>query len=347
MLFRSRKPVVRVATVKPEGRRLWRLLSLPLVAKQSKMMSGGQAVIEGVMMRSPSYWSLAVRRPNGEVAEVWHPVDSLMKRHLIFRLPVIRGVMALGESLAIGFRALAISTEYAAEGEEEGEGVELGRWAIVLMFVFSIAFTLALFKVGPAATTRLVFPHLSNSVFVLVEGALRVTVLIAYMALVGLLPDIRRLWSYHGAEHKVINAYEAKEELTPENVEPYSVIHPRCGTAFLLWVMVIAILVYWTLGLIVGHLTLLWLIVSRIVMLFPIAGIAYELIRFAGKHRSNRILKTLLAPGLWLQRLTTREPDRDQLEVAIAAFKRVYELETARASEPSIGATARPIDVIA
>ena len=347
MLFRSRKPVVRVATVKPEGRRLWRLLSLPLVAKQSKMMYGGQAVIEGVMMRSPSYWSLAVRRPNGEVAEVWHPVDSLMKRHLIFRLPVIRGVMALGESLAIGFRALAISTEYAAEGEEEGEGVELGRWAIVLMFVFSIAFTLALFKVGPAATTRLVFPHLSNSVFVLVEGALRVTVLIAYMALVGLLPDIRRLWSYHGAEHKVINAYEAKEELTPENVEPYSVIHPRCGTAFLLWVMVIAILVYWTLGLIVGHLTLLWLIVSRIVMLFPIAGIAYDLIRFAGKHRSNRILKTLLAPGLWLQRLTTREPDRDQLEVAIAAFKRVYELETARASEPSIGATARPIDVIA
>ena len=347
MLFRSRKPVVRVATVKPEGRRLWRLLSLPLVAKQSKMMYGGQAVIEGVMMRSPSYWSVAVRRPNGEVAEVWHPIDSIMKRHLVFRLPVIRGVVALGESLAIGFRALAISTEYAAEGEEGEESIELGRWAIALMFIFAIGFALALFKVGPATLTRLALPHLSNGAFVLVEGAIRVTVLIAYMALVGLLPDIRRLWAYHGAEHKVINAFEAEEDLTPEKVEPYSVIHPRCGTAFMLWVMVIAILVYWILGLIFGHLSLIWLIVSRIVMLFPIAGIAYELIRFAGKHRSSRVLATLLAPGLWLQRLTTREPDRAQLEVSIAAFSRVYELEAARAPEPALSAAARPIDVIA
>jgi uncharacterized protein YqhQ len=343
----SHKPGARVASPKLKRKRLSRALSLPLLAKQSKTMYGGQAVIEGVMMRSPSYWSLAVRKPSGEVAEVWHPVDSLMKRHLIFRLPVIRGIMALGESLAIGFRALAISTEFAAEGEEGEEGVELGRWAIALMFVFAIGFALALFKVGPAAVTRLALPHLSNNVFVLVEGAIRVSVLVAYMALVGLLPDIRRLWAYHGAEHKVINAYEAKEELTPENVAPYSVIHPRCGTAFMLWVMVIAIFVYWTLGLIVGHLSLLWLIVSRIVMLFPIAGIAYELIRFAGKHRSSRILRALLAPGLWLQRLTTREPDRDQIEVSIAAFKRVYELETARASEPAFVSAARPIDVIA
>jgi len=346
MLFRSREPGVRAATVRPQRKRISRLLSLPLLAKQSTMY-GGQAVIEGVMMRSPSYWSVAVRKPSGEVAEVWRPVDSLMKRHRVFRLPVIRGVMALGESLAIGFRALAISTEYAAEGEEGEESVELGRWAIALMFIFAIGFALAMFKVGPAAATRLVLPDLSNNVFVLVEGALRVTVLIAYMALVSLLPDIRRLWAYHGAEHKVINAYEAKEDLTPENVEPYSVIHPRCGTAFMLWVMVIAIFVYWTLGVIFGQLSLPWLIVSRIVMLFPIAGIAYELIRFAGKHRSSRVLAALLAPGLWLQRLTTREPDRDQLEVSIAAFTRVYELETARASEPAISAMAQPIDVIA
>ncbi|MGA9761864.1 MAG: DUF1385 domain-containing protein [Gaiellaceae bacterium] len=343
----SRKPGVRAETMRHKGKRLRRLFLLSMLAKQSKTMYGGQAVIEGVMMRSPGYWSVAVRKPNGEVAEVWHPVDSLMKRHLIFRLPVIRGVMALGESLAIGFRALAISTEYAAEGEEGEEGIELGRWAIALMFIFAIGFALALFKVGPAATTRLLLPNLSNDAFVLIEGAIRVSVLVAYMALVGLLPDIRRLWAYHGAEHKVINAFEAKEELTPEKVEPYSIIHPRCGTAFMLWVMVIAIFVYWALGLLVGHLSLLWLIVSRIVMLFPIAGIAYELIRFAGKHRSSRILKTLLAPGLWLQRLTTREPDRDQLEVSIAAFTRVYELETARASEPAIGVVAQPIDVIA
>ncbi len=310
-------------------------------------MYGGQAVIEGVMMRSPNFWSVAVRKPNGEVAEVWRPIDSLMKRHVIFRLPVIRGVMALGESLAIGFRALAISTEYAAEDEEGEEKVELGRWAIALMFLFAIAFTIGVFKVGPAAVTRLVLPDLSNNVFVLVEGALRVTVLIAYMVLVSLLPDIRRLWAYHGAEHKVINAFEAEEELTPEKVKPHSVIHPRCGTAFLLWVMVIAIFVYWALGVAFGRLDWYWLIVSRIVMLFPIAGIAYELIRFAGRHRSSRILKALLAPGLWLQRLTTREPARDQLEVSIAAFKRVYELEAVRASEPENAATARPIDVVA
>jgi uncharacterized protein YqhQ len=288
-------------------------------------MYGGQAVIEGVMMRSPSYWSVAVRRPNGELAEVWHPIDSLMKKHWIFRLPVIRGIMALGESLAIGFRALAISTEYAGEGETEEESVEI----------------------GPAAVTRLALPHASNGVFVLAEGFLRVAVLIGYMALVSLMPDIRRLWAYHGAEHKVINAFEANEELTPEKVEPYSVIHPRCGTAFMLWVMVIAIFVYWLLGVAVGHLSLPWLIVSRIVMLFPIAGLAYELIRFAGKHRSNRILKVLLAPGLWLQRLTTREPERDQLEVSIAAFTRVYELEAARAAEPKTAATARVVDVVA
>ncbi len=343
----STSPGARVATTKPAKMRFMRFLHLPLAAKAAVPMYGGQAVIEGVMMRSPSFWSVAVRKPNGELAEVWKPIDSLMKRHLIFRLPVIRGVMALGESLAIGFRALAISTEYAAEGEEGEEGVELGRWAIALMFVFAITFAIGMFKVGPAAITRLVLPDLSNDVFVLVEGLLRVSVLIAYMALVSLLPDIRRLWAYHGAEHKVINAFEANEDLTPEKVKPYSVIHPRCGTAFMLWVMVIAILVYWVLGLVFGHLSLLWLVVSRIVMLFPIAGIAYELIRFAGKHRSSRILKALLAPGLWLQRLTTREPELDQLEVSIAAFTRVYELEAARASEPEAAASACAIDVVA
>jgi uncharacterized protein YqhQ len=347
MFFRSRKPGVNVATVRSGRKLLRRLLGLPLVVTAATPMYGGQAVIEGVMMRSPSFWSVAVRKPNGELAEVSRPVDSLMKRHLLFRLPVIRGVMALGESLAIGFRALAISTEYAAEGGEEEESIEIGRWAITLMFVFAIVFALGLFKVGPAAVTRLAFPNLSNNVFVLVEGALRVTVLIAYMALVSLLPDIRRLWAYHGAEHKVINAFEANAELTPEKVKPYSVIHPRCGTAFLLWVMVIAILVYWVIGLIFGHLSMLWLIVSRIVMLFPIAGLAYELIRFAGKHRSNWILRVLLAPGLWLQRLTTREPELDQIEVSLAAFKRVYELETARAAEPQTAAMARAIDVVA
>jgi uncharacterized protein YqhQ len=314
---------------------------LILGAKKGTSMYGGQAVIEGVMMRSPSYWAVAVRKPNGELVDVWQPVSSPMKRHWFFRLPVVRGVMALGESLGIGFRALAISTRFAAEGEDGEEGIELGRWTIVSMFVFAIAFAVALFKVSPAVITRLL--PVGGNWFVIVEGAIRVTILVLYLAIVSLLPDLRRVFAYHGAEHRVINAYEAKEELTPEKVMPYSVIHPRCGTAFLLWVMVIAIFVF----AFFGRPNWYWLIATRILLLPLIAGIAYELIRFAGKHRSSRVLAALLAPGLWLQRLTTREPSLDQVEVSIAAFKRVYELETAQEAELESAPSARPIDVMA
>jgi len=308
-------------------------------------MYGGQAVIEGVMMRSPSYWSVAVRRPNGEMAEVWRPIESVMKRRWYLRLPLLRGVIALGESLAIGFRALAISTRYAAEEDADGgEGVELSRWAIASMFTFAIVFALGLFKVGPGVLARLL--PVDGGWFVIVEGVIRVIVLVLYLALISLLPDLRRVFAYHGAEHKVINAYEANEELTPKKVARFSVIHPRCGTAFLLWVMVIAIFVY----AFFGRPSWYWLIASRILFLPLIAGLAYELIRFAGKHRENRVLAALLAPGLWLQRLTTREPSLDQIEIAIAAFTRVYELEgeaEAEAESTAETVAARRIDVMA
>jgi uncharacterized protein YqhQ len=343
MLVRSRKPSVSVATARVERTRRWRFLCLPLRA-QGTPMYGGQAVMEGVMMRSPSFWAVAVRKPNGELTDVWQPIRSPMKRHWFFRLPVIRGVMALGESLGIGFRALAISARFAAEGDDDEEGFELGGWAIAGMFVFAIAFAVGLFKVGPALITSLI--PVKGVMFVLIEGAIRVSVLVLYMLLVSLLPDLRRVFAYHGAEHRVINAFEAKEELTPEKVMPYSVIHPRCGTAFLLWVMVLGIFVYAFVYYFFGNLDRYWLVATRILMLIPIAGIAYELIRFAGKHRRSRVLAALLAPGLWLQRLTTREPSLDQVEVAIAAFERVYELETAQAAEPEVAA-GRPIDVMA
>ena len=304
-------------------------------------MYGGQAVMEGVMMRSPSFWAVAVRKPNGELTDVWQPIRSPMKRHWFFRLPVIRGVMALGESLGIGFRALAISTRFAIEGADDEEGFELSRWAIVSMFVFAIAFAVGLFKISPAVITRLL--PVGGEWFVLVEGAIRVTILVFYLLLVSLLPDLRRVFAYHGAEHRVINAFEAKEELTPKKVMPYSVIHPRCGTAFLLWVMVIAIFVF----AFFGRPNWYWLIATRILLLPVIAGLAYELIRFAGKHRRSRVLAALLAPGLWLQRLTTREPSLDQVEVAIAAFKRVYELEAEHLAELEASPAARPIDVMA
>jgi uncharacterized protein YqhQ len=285
---------------------------------------GGQAVLEGVMMRGPSNWALAVRKPDGEIAEVNQQIHSVMARHWFFRLPVVRGVIALGESLAIGFRALAISASYAAQEEgDDGEvQTELSRGAIIFAFAIAIGFALMLFKVTPALITSWL-PIDTTGWFVIVEGLIRVGLFIAYLLVISLLPDLRRVFQYHGAEHKVINAYEAGEELEPERVQKFSLIHPRCGTAFLLWVMVIAIFVFAFLG----RPPLPWLIASRILLLPLIAGLAYELIRFAGKHTGNRALMTLLAPGLWLQRLTTREPSLDQLEVSISALKEVLQLE--------------------
>jgi uncharacterized protein YqhQ len=287
---------------------------------------GGQAVLEGVMMRSPAHWALAVRKPNGEIAEHTTSISSPMARHRVFRLPVIRGVVALGESLAIGFRALAISANYAAQDadadEKEEVETQLSRGAIFFAFAIAIGFAIALFKVTPALITTWL-PIETDGVFVVVEGVIRVTIFILYILVISLLPDLRRVFQYHGAEHKAINALEAGEELTPENVQRFSLIHPRCGTAFLLWVMVIAIFVF----AFIGQPSWPWLIASRILLLPVIAGLAYEVIRFAGKHTDNRLLMGMLAPGLWLQRLTTREPSLDQLEVSIRALREVLRLE--------------------
>jgi uncharacterized protein YqhQ len=302
---------------------------------------GGQAVLEGVMMRGPSNWAVAVRKPDGDIAQVNQAISSPMARHRVFRLPVIRGVVALGESLAIGFRALAISANYQAQAEakegEEAEEVatELTRAQLFFAFAIAIGFAILLFKVGPALLTNWI--GIEAGWFVIVEGLIRVTVFILYLLLISLFPDLRRVFQYHAAEHKAINAYEAGEELEPQTVQRYSQIHPRCGTAFLLWVMVIAIFVFAFFGRPVWY----WLIATRILLLPVIAGIAYELIRFAGKHQDNRFLMTLLAPGLWLQRLTTREPSLDQLEVSIRALKEVLKLEDR--AEPE----ARKVEVMA
>src|ERR671914_1683615 len=299
---------------------------------------GGQAVLEGVMMRGPGHWALAVRKPDGEIAEVQRPIKSLMARHWFWRLPVVRGVVALGESLAIGFRALAISANYAAQEEsEDGEvSTELTRGQLLFAFGIAIGFALLLFKVTPALLTSWL-PIDDTGAFVVVEGVIRVLIFLLYLVLISFLPDLRRVFQYHAAEHKAINALEAGEELTPERVQKFSLIHPRCGTAFLLWVMVIGIFVF----AFVGQPAWYWLITSRILLLPVIAGIAYELIRFAGKHQSNIFLMTLLAPGLWLQRLTTREPTLDQIEVSIRALQEVLRREGV------LDATERKVEVMA
>jgi uncharacterized protein YqhQ len=300
---------------------------------------GGQAVLEGVMMRGPSNWAVAVRKPDGDIAEVHQSIKSPMARHRIFRLPVIRGVIALGESLAIGFRALAISANYQAQAEgKDGEEVqtELTRAQLIFAFAIAIGFAILLFKVSPALLTNWIGIERTGW-FVIVEGLIRVTIFILYLTLISLFPDLRRVFQYHAAEHKAINAYEAGEELEPEVVQRYSQIHPRCGTAFLLWVMVIAIFVF----AFFGRPSWYWLIATRILLLPVIAGLAYELIRFAGKHQSNPLLMALLAPGLWLQRLTTRDPSLDQIEVSIRALKEVLSLENR--ADPQ----ARKVEVMA
>jgi uncharacterized protein YqhQ len=278
------------------------------------------------MMRGPTAWALAVRKPDGAIAEVNRPISSALARHRLLRAPIIRGVIALGESLAIGFRALAISAQYAAQEEgtdEDGKpNVELTRTQLIFAFAIAIGFAIMLFKVSPALITNWL-PIEGTSWFVIVEGLIRVTIFIGYLALISLWPDLRRVFQYHAAEHKAINAYEAGDELEPETVQRHSLLHVRCGTAFLLYVMVVAIFVFAFFGRPDWYL----LILSRILALPLIAGIAYEIIRFAGRHPDNPFLRTLLAPGLWLQRLTTREPSLDQVEVSIRALRVVLRLE--------------------
>ena len=278
------------------------------------------------MMRGPTAWALAVRKPDGDIAEVNRPISSALARHRFLRAPVIRGVIALGESLGIGFRALAISAQYAAQEEgtdEDGKpNVELTRTELIFAFAIAIGFAIMLFKVSPALITNWL-PIESTGAFVVIEGLVRVTIFILYLLIISMLPDLKRVFQYHAAEHKAINAYEAGEELTPEKVQRFSLLHVRCGTAFLLYVMVVAIFVF----AFFGRPSWYWLIATRILLLPVIAGIAYEIIRFAGRHSHNPALRALLAPGLWLQRLTTREPSLDQIEVSIRALREVLRLE--------------------
>jgi uncharacterized protein YqhQ len=285
---------------------------------------GGQAVLEGVMMRGPRNWAVAVRKPDGSITQADRQIDPLAVRHWSLRLPIVRGVVALGESLTIGFRALTFSANAAVAEAEEGEeeALELGGWALFFAFAVAIGFVLIVFKVGPGVLADLL-PIKSGFWFVIVEGLIRISLFVGYLALLSMLKPLKRVFEYHAAEHKAINAYEAGEELTPETAQRYSLIHPRCGTSFLFWVVVISAFVYAPFG----RLPIQWIIVTRILFLPLIAGVAYELIRFAGRHADSKALMTALAPGLWLQRLTTREPSLDQLEVSIRALRAVLDHE--------------------
>jgi uncharacterized protein YqhQ len=300
---------------------------------------GGQAVLEGVMMRGVSTWAVAVRKPDGEVDVTSEPLVSWAKRHRLLRLPVIRGVVALGESLKIGFRALAFSANAQLEEDEDGEKEEIGGWMWGLTIALSMALAVGLFFVVPVSATSLIKDWLGSAwLFWLVEGILRTAIFIGYIVAISRLPDLRRVFEYHGAEHKTISCYEAGDRLIPERAEIYSRLHPRCGTSFLLIVMVLAIFVFAPIGLPEWY----WLVLSRIVGIPLIAGLSYEAIKWMGKHRRKRWVRSLMWPGLMLQNLTTREPDRDQLAVAIASLDAVLAVES-----PEEAAAEQPIEIVA
>ena len=304
------------------------------------------------MMRGVSTWAVAVRKPSaeqlaeggpdskegakGEIEVTSEPLVSWSKRHRALRLPVIRGVVALGESLKIGFKALGISANAQIPPDGEGEQKELkgGAWAGTI--AFALLFAVGLFFLLPAGLTNIFRDDIPNGlVFVVIEKLIRISIFLAYLWLISRMPDLQRVFQYHGAEHKTISCYEAGLPLTPENAQQFSRFHPRCGTSFLLLVMIVAIVVFAPLG----KLEWQWLFASRVLGIPIVAGIAFELIKWFGRNRAKAWARALMWPGMQLQRLTTREPDLSQLAVAIAALDAVLKVENPReaAAEDRVG----------
>jgi uncharacterized protein YqhQ len=313
---------------------------------------GGQAVLEGVMMRGVSHWAVAVRKPTeeqlaeheraprepalGEIEVSTFPLTSTLKRHRALRLPIVRGVVALGESLVIGFRALEVSANAQLAPEEPGEDAqeqedneqgekEIPRAVWMGTVVVALALAIVLFFLIPVGLTSLIKDQLGSSLlFWLVEGVVRTSIFLGYLVLLSRLRDLRRVFEYHGAEHKTISCFEAGLPLTPPNCKRFSRLHPRCGTSFLLLVMIVAIFVFAPIGLPAWY----WLVLTRILGVPVIAGVSFELIKLAGRYRRRRWVRALMWPGLKLQLLTTREPDLDELAVAISALQAVLARES-------------------
>ncbi|MGI6433889.1 MAG: DUF1385 domain-containing protein [Syntrophomonadaceae bacterium] len=291
-----------------------------------KFPYGGMAVIEGVMMRGPARTSIAVRKSDGTIQVDEQPNSDWGKRFPFLKWPFIRGTFVLIESLVVGIQMLNYSANMALEEDED----ELSFWEVFITMVIAFGLAILLFMILPTAIVHylqayLTGPWLQN----LVEGIIRIAFFFLYVVAISRMPDIARVFMYHGAEHKTIFAYEAGEALNVENVSKHSPLHPRCGTSFLLIVMVISIVVFALLG----EGTLWYRIWSRLVVLPVVAGLGYEFLKISGRFYGQGWLNFLIAPGLWMQRLTTREPDQSQMEVAIAALQRLLEEENLQAPE--------------
>ena len=310
---------------------------LPALESGEETLVGGQAVLEGVMMRSPHAWGISVRKPDGTIATHSEPLERLSEKHKWMGWPVVRGVMTLGQAMVLGFRALRYSADVALdlppkENEPEAKKTEISGWVAALNIIFSVGFFIFLYKFVPlVAATKLknAYPMFSSQVaFNAVDGVIRIALFLLFIWGVSLMPDILRVYQYHGAEHKTVFAFESHDPLQPKNVQAYSTFHPRCGTSFLMTVMIISIVIY----MLFPAQTFLTRFALRIALLPVIAGLSYELIRFAAKHGKS-LFALLTKPGLWLQRITTKQPTDDQVECAITALNEAMELEKTHGGE--------------
>ena len=296
------------------------------------MRVGGQAIMEGVLMRSPNFWGMAVRTPSGDMDLRAERFRSVTRRSKLFRLPIIRGALSLGETLWLGMKALTISTNIAL-GEEE----ELSKKEIAGTLIFALVLGLGLFLIAPVLGTKGLGSFLGNSIenaiiFNLVEGLIRIAIFVAYLLGITLLSkDIKRFFAYHGAEHKAIKVYERGEELLPANARKLDTSHVRCGTSFVLYVLVLSILVFSLLG-VEGW---LYMLASRVIVIPLVAGIAFEFIMWSARHQDSALVRMLVWPGLQMQKLTTREPSDDMVEIAMASLKKVLSMEKEAEIEPN------------
>jgi uncharacterized protein YqhQ len=307
--------------------------ALPALAAAEEALIGGQAVMEGVMMRAPHSYCVAVRRPDGRVVTDEMAVPRLSEKYPLLKYPILRGVGTLGQALYLGIKALRFSANAAlAEESEEKEVKEISPWVMTVNLVFSLAFFVFLYKFVPLYLATLLekwFPALGGRIaFNLADGLIRIAIFLTFLYAISLWKDIRRVFEYHGAEHKVVYNYESGQPLTIENARVFTTYPPRCGTSFLLVVMVLAIGVY----ALIPFDGFLLKLACRVALLPVIAGLSYELVRFAAKHRGS-VLALLTTPGLWLQRVTTKPPADDQLAVAIHALRGAMELENAQGGD--------------
>ncbi len=326
-------------------RNMWRFLValqlLPALESGEETLVGGQAVLEGVMMRSPHAWAIAVRRPSGEVATHSEPLERPSDKHKWMGWPIIRGVMTLGYAMTLGFRALRFSADVALEQiapvQEKGKKkLEISGWVAAINIIISLGFFILMYKFLPLLAARQL-GHLSPffakpNVVILFDGLIRLALFLLFIFGTSLMRDIRRVYEYHGAEHKTVFAFENGDPLSTGVVQKYSTYHPRCGTSFLMTVMIFSIVVYMVANALVPVATFAAQFATRIILLPLIAGLSYEIIRFAAKHRGS-LFALMTAPGLWLQRITTQPPADDQVHCAIVALDQAMELEKQHGGE--------------